>query len=46
MRRSSISVFEAIANATGGKVYQTTKANVGEIVEKEIKVQKLTKFHI
>lgn len=37
MRRSSISVFEAIANATGGKVYQTTKANVGEIVEKEIK---------
>lgn len=37
VRRSSISVFEAIANATGGKVYETTTANVGEIVEKEIK---------
>lgn len=46
MRRLSISVFEVIVNVIGGKVYEMIIVNVGEIVEKEIKVYKWIELYI
>lgn len=41
VKRSSLQVFQKIAEETGGRVYETEVAELEAIVEKEIKVSYL-----